>query len=163
MYIHEGYDTAQICPNGHVTNKMAASSPEFCQPFCAKCGEATITSCPSCKASIRGIYHSPGVIGFFNYSRPAFCFKCGSPFPWTERKQLAAIELFIEETMNETDRAEFRESVAQIARDTPQAQLASRRINRLLGKIGKETASAIRDILVDIASEAVKKLLMPGK
>jgi hypothetical protein len=51
----------------------------------------------------------------------------------------------------------------QVSKDTSQAQVASKRINRLLGKIGKETASAIRDILVDIASEAAKKMLMPGK
>jgi hypothetical protein len=33
----------------------------------------------------------------------------------------------------------------------------------LLGKIGKGSASAIRDILVDVASEAVKKILLPEK
>ena len=44
-----------------------------------------------------------------------------------------------------------------------QPRHASKFLIRLLGKLGKETASAIRDILVDIASEAAKKMLMPGK
>ena len=160
--MREGYDTAQICPNGHVATQTAASFPQHCQPFCEKCGEATITNSPKCQASIRGHYHVPGVVGFYDYSPPSFCYNCGNAFPWTERNQQAAIELFIEETQDHEDRREFRESIEQITNDTPQAQVASKRINRLLGKIGKGAASAIRDLLVDIASEAAKKLLMPG-
>jgi hypothetical protein len=76
--------------------------------------------------------------------------------------QQAAIDLFIEETQDEEERREFRESVEQITKNTPQAQVASKRITRLLAKIGRGTASAIRDILVHVASEAAKKTLMPG-
>lgn len=158
----DGYDTAEICPNGHVSTEMAASYPQHRQPFCERCGEPTITTCPKCQAQIRGHYHAPGVVGFYDYKPPNFCYRCGSAFPWTERKQQAAIELFIEETQDQKHRQEFRESVEQIIKDTPQAQVASKRINRLLGTIAKGTASLIRDILVDIASEAARKLLMPG-
>lgn len=160
--MYEGYDTGQICLNGHVATDMAASNPQHQQPFCDKCGEATIKSCPKCQTAIRGHYHVPGVIGFFEYTPPSFCFNCGAAFPWTERKQQAAIELFIEESQDQEQQEEFRVSVEQIVKDTPQAQVASKRINRLLGKIGKESASAIRDILVDVASEAAKKILFPG-
>ncbi|VTR99442.1 DUF2321 domain-containing protein [Tuwongella immobilis] len=155
------YDVAQVCPNGHVASSMAETCPQHRKPFCDKCGEATITSCPKCDARIRGYYHVPGVMLGHNYDPPGFCLSCGSPFPWTERKQQAAIDLFIEETQDQEARREFKESVEQIAKDTPQAQVASLRITRLLEPIGKFTAQAIRDILVDVASEMAKKFLIP--
>lgn len=118
--------------------------------------------CPKCGRSIRGTYHVPGVVSFNSrFTPPSFCHNCGSAFPWTERKQLAAIELFIEETQDQDAQREFRESVEQVAKDTPQAQVASRRITRLLGKIGSHTGMMILDILKGIASEAAKKALFP--
>jgi hypothetical protein len=75
------------------------------------------------------------------------------------RKQ-AAIDLFNEESEDEQDRKAFQESIEQITKDTPQAQVASKRLSRLLTKVGKGTASAIRDILVDVASGAAKKILL---
>ena len=156
------YDVAQVCPNGHVATSMAATYSEHRQPHCEKCGEATITSCPKCQTDIRGYYHVPGVIGGFDYEPPSFCYRCGAAFPWTERRQQAAIDLFIEETQNLEDQKVFRESVEQITKDSPQAQVAAKRLTTLLGKIGKETAGAIRDIVVDVASETAKKLLFPG-
>src|SRR4051812_37161199 len=105
--IHEGYDTAQVCPNGHVATSMAASYAEHRQPYCEKCGEATIMECPKCSTPIRGHHHTPGVIGSYEYSPPSFCYKCGSAFPWTERKTQAAIDLFIEETQDQEDRRVF--------------------------------------------------------
>jgi hypothetical protein len=159
--MREGYDIAQICANGHVASSMAGSHPDFRQKYCDKCGEGTVTVCSKCGAYIRGHYHVPGVFGGYEYEPPAYCFQCGAAFPWTERKQKAAIDLFIEETQDLDDRREFEESVGQIAKDTPQAQVASRRITRLLGKVSKSAAHAIRDILVGVASEVAKKGLMP--
>ncbi len=87
------------------------------------------------------------------------CEHCGEAYPWTERTQQAAFDLFIEESMDEKERQEFKESVEQITKDTPQAQVAWRRIAKHLGKMGKGAAQAIRDILVDVASETVKKTM----
>jgi hypothetical protein len=156
------YDVAQVCPNGHVVNWATIESPTHNKKYCEKCGEPTLSSCPSCHMSIRGEYHVPRVIsmGSYDLPPPAFCHNCGKAFPWTERKQQAAIDLFIEETQDQEEQREFRESVEQITKDTPQANVASKRIMRLLGKVGKGTASAIRDILVNLASEGAKKILM---
>jgi hypothetical protein len=73
----------------------------------------------------------------------------------------AAIDLFNDEWEDEQDRKSFQDSIEQITKDTPQAQVASKRLVRLLTKIGKGSASAIRDILVDVASEAAKKIRLP--
>ena len=157
------HDVAQVCPNGHVANDSSQRHPEFNKEYCDRCGEKTITTCPECNSPIQGDYHAEGVISIGGeFDPPAFCQHCGHAFPWTERKQQAAIELFIEDNQSEEDQQQFRESVDQITKDTPQAQVASKRIVRLLGTIGKQSASAIRDILVDIASEAAKKMIFPS-
>lgn len=156
------HDVAQVCPNGHVTNDSIRKNPELNQAFCSRCGEATISSCPKCHSEIQGEYYVPGVavIGFA-FHPPGFCHKCGNPFPWTERKRQAAIDLLGEEDVSAEDRATFETSVREITKDTPQAQVASRRIVKVLKKVGAETASAIRDIVVDLASETAKKILLP--
>lgn len=158
------YDVAQICLNGHVVNDAVQHSSQFNKKFCDRCGEKTITQCPGCSHNIEGEYHVEGVavIGGGSSPAPAFCHNCGEAFPWTLAKQQAAIDLFREELMSQEEQEEFRNSVEQITRDSPQAQVASKRVRRLLGKVGKETASGIRDILVDIASETAKKLLFSG-
>ncbi len=162
--VQEGYDTAQVCPNGHVANSMAATYPDSNQEFCEKCGEATITACPRCNSTIRGHNHVPGVFGLCEYHPPAYCHSCGKGFPWTERAMQAAIEMAVESgDLDATEQQQFSESVQEVARDTPKAQVAGSRIRRLLGKMGHATASAIRDILVDIASESVKKMIWPDK
>jgi len=157
------YDIAQICPNGHVISTRINSSPQHRQAFCDQCGEATISACPNCKTSFRGYYHVPGALGGYDYERPGFCFLCGKAFPWTERQQQAAIDLFIDEVQDAESRAVFRESIEQIAKDTPQAQVASNRIVKLLKKVPAATGSAIRDILINVAGEAAKTIIFPSQ
>lgn len=103
-----------------------------------------------------------GVVSIGSYDLPSFCFQCGSPFPWTTRRQQTAIDLFSDEVNNADDCQLFEESIRQVLCDTPQAQLASNRVVRLLAKVGKGTAQAIRDVLVDVVSEAAKKAIFPG-
>ena len=40
----EGFDVAQVCPNGHVTNSSFHNEPQFNVDYCTKCGEKTIVS-----------------------------------------------------------------------------------------------------------------------
>lgn len=162
--IEDGFDTAQVCPNGHVANSMAANYPESNEKFCEKCGEQTLMECSHCSEVIRGHYHISGVVGFSEYHPPAYCHNCGKPFPWTELAMNAAIEMAVESgNLNENEQEEFRVSVHEVTRDTPRAQLAGSRIVRLLGKMSKVTGQAIREILVDIVSETVKKVMWPDE
>ena len=132
------YDTAQICLNGHVITSSAGSFPQFRQEFCDRCGEATLMNCPKCNKPIRGTVPSSIVDGD-PYEAPSFCCNCGSPFPWTQRKQQAAIDLFNEESEDEQERKKtFQESVEQITKDTPQAQVASKRLKRFWARSEKK-------------------------
>jgi len=154
------YDVAQVCLNGHVTNETFRSSPEFNKAFCDWCGEKTITECPNCNAEIQGFYHGSELFRP-PFHPPSYCCKCGKPFPWTDLKIQAAIELGVEAGgLNDEDANEFRESVNDIVRDTPRAQLAVNRFRRIMDKVGPQVATGIRKLLVDVASEAAKKLLL---
>jgi hypothetical protein len=154
------YRTAEICLNGHVTTSSADTSPELREKYCSECGEPTITQCPNCKSNIRGYYDVPNVIGFLEYTCPLFCHNCGNPFPWTERRIQAASELMeLSDKLSESELTQFKADLDSLVKDTPQAKVASFRVKAFLGKAGKEIASAVRDILIDIVSETAKKAI----
>ena len=158
----QGYDVAQVCLSGHPVNAYSGTQPGFNQDHCDKCGARTITECPTCSNPIQGSYLDEFTHALFE--APKFCHKCGDPFPWTSEKINAAIELSVEDgSLTEDDAQQFAESVEHIVRDTPRTPLAATRVKRLLTKVGEQTATAVRDILVDIASEAAKKVIWPDR
>jgi hypothetical protein len=159
----EGYDVAQICLNGHIITGMAGGSPEFQQKFCAKCGAATIMECPGCRAKIRGYYFVPGVIGVGEQLKtPAFCYNCGKPYPWTEIKIEAARELARElENLTDEEKDILTKSIDDIVSDSPRTTLGATRFKKIMSKVGKEGALALKEILVGVVSEAAKKMIWP--
>jgi hypothetical protein len=158
------YDTAQICINGHVITDSIVTSPEVSQKFCNKCGAPTITNCQTCNASIRGFHHLDGIIYSSDYKLPNFCPECGKPYPWTDAKLKAAKELSDElENLSPEERETLKKSLDDIVRDTPQTPVAATRFKKIAAKAGKVAADGLRDILVDIASEAAKKVIWPSQ
>lgn len=154
------YDTAQICLNGHLINKMASSAPQSNQKFCGDCGAQTITACPTCNAAIRGYYHVPGVIGFFNYNRPSYCHNCGNPYPWTASSLEAARELADElENLSPEERRQLKDSFPDLVKNTPKTAVAETRYKKLIKKAGAEAYDGMKSVLIDVVSEAVKKSL----
>lgn len=154
------YDVAQICENGHVINSWSMSSPEYNEKFCNKCGIPTITNCLHCKAVIRGNILDDYPI--LNFEAPKFCSNCGNPYPWTQSRLTAAIELAGElESIDENDKAILVKSINDLVKDTPSAPIAATRFKRIMVKVGKTTSSMFRDILVDVLSEAARKALFP--
>ncbi len=156
------YDVAQVCPNGHVANSTCQLLPGLTKTFCERCGEKTIVACPDCRAPIRGEY-TGGDFYTIGYSLPAFCHNCGHAFPWTVRAMQVAIDLATESgKLTDLEQKQFTESVHEVTRDTPRTQVAASRMKRILEKAGKATADAVRDVLVDVTSEAVKKVIWPS-
>ncbi len=112
--------------------------------------------CPDCTGPIRGSHWN--VSG--GYTAPSFCTDCGRPFPWTQSKVQAAVELAQElEVLDEQDRAMLEESIDDLVRDTPAATVAVVRFKRIMGKVGHESASMFREILVGVLSEGAEKML----
>ena len=152
------YDTAQICLNGHEINSMAASHPQSNQKFCSRCGAQTITNCQSCNTAIRGYYHVPGVIGFFDYNKPSYCFQCGTAFPWTTASLAAAADLVDDlDTLTSEEKQQLKDSLPDLVRETPKTPVAEGRFKRITKKAGAEAVGGIHAILIDVVSEAVKK------
>lgn len=159
----DNYDVAQICLNGHIINSSAWRRPQHNQKYCDKCGAETIMKCPSCKANIRGYYHMDNVISLGGEPEtPAFCHNCGKPYPWTDMKIKAARELAQELDLSSEDKEMLTKSIDDIVNDSLRTTLGATRFKKIMAKVGKEGASALKNILVDIVSEAAKKTIWPG-
>lgn len=170
------YDTAQICLNGHVINDSFEREPEKNKEYCRDCGAKTITKCPNCEKEIEGAKYiipyalsGPYAKELFpgnryekvsNYEKPKYCTNCGTPYPWTEKKIKAVHELTQElDNLTSEEKEMLGKSIDDIIKETPETKLAVTRIKKFLPKIGKEAGNILKDLLVDIASESVKKML----
>ncbi len=152
------YDTAQICINSHVINTMAKTSPQSNKKFCTECGAQAITECPNCNASIRGYYHVEGVIGFFEYEKPAYCYNCGQAYPWTDSSLAAASELADELAgLTQEEKEQLKSSFPDLVRNTPKTVVAETRFKKIMKKAGADAYEGMKTILIDVVSETVKK------
>jgi hypothetical protein len=139
---------------------MAVNYPEHRKRHCPECGEKTVTNCTHCNSDIRGYHDIPGVIGFFNYTAPNYCENCGQPFPWTERKTHAARELIaLADTLNDEEMWDLQRSITDLIKGGPEAVVAQAKYKKYIAKAGSEIAKGLRDILVDMVSETVKKAI----
>lgn len=158
------YRVAEACPNGHISTSSADQYPELREKFCSQCGEATTTQCPNCTASIRGYYYVEGVLSFGEtYEPPAYCYNCGGSFPWTERKVASAVELVeVGADLTPEEIQQFRTDLTELTKDSPKTQVASLRFKKVMTKVGTSVASGVREIVVDVLSEAAKKAIWGG-
>lgn len=162
------YTTAQICKNGHIITSNIEHEPEKCEKFCQKCGAETIISCPSCGEPIRGdreylIPSFDGNIKQWEYLpiAPSYCINCGNPYPWTT-SALNAAKMFIEEsTLSSDDKEIFNNNVKGLISDTPNTKLSAMRIHKILEKTDDIVKSSIKEVLITVVSEGVKKILWP--
>ena len=153
------YYNAQICLNGHVISYFSSNESDYCPD----CGAKTIISCPSCNTNIRGKERpDPGIIAVYDYILPKYCYNCGQPYPWT-KSHLDAIQELIEfdENLSAEEKSYINDNVQSLTIDTPKTTVVATKFNYYLKKAGSATISATRDILVEIASEAAKKIIFP--
>ncbi len=154
---------ALICLNGHVITTNADNS-SFTTPYCSKCGKKTISSCPNCQHQIDGKYEVQGILDLTGYdmTAPAFCPYCGKPYPWTQLAIDAAIAIINEtDNLTESDKTTFSDNISDILSETPKTKLATIRINKVLKKAGSTITAGVKDVLVEICAESVKRVLFP--
>ena len=103
-------------------------------------------------------------MGTFNHTDlplPIFCPDCGTPYPWTEAKLKAAQELSDElEDLSQEEREILKKSLDDIVRDTPQTTVAATQFKKIVAKVGKIAAEQLRELVVEIASETAKKIIL---
>jgi hypothetical protein len=154
------YDVAQICLNGHVINGFFLSYPEHNSGHCEKCGGKTITECPKCNTKIRGTYSAPGIVSFGESRAPAYCYKCGTGYPWTESRLSAAREYVREmEHLSDNEKGILERSLDDLLRDTPKTQVSALRFKQLTAKAGHAAVEGMRAILIDVMAETAKKAI----
>ena len=154
-------DTAQICMNGHIINDSYVQSPELNKKYCPKCGEPTIITCPECSSKIAGEIHYNNVFGTHSFKLPAFCIECGIPYPWTVSRLKAAKELVSElEELSAVEQKTLEMSIDEISKDNPQASVGATRIKKIMGKVRNATGDTLQKIIIEVASETAKKILL---
>jgi hypothetical protein len=165
------HDVAQVCINGHIINGSTNKYSIHNKDYCPKCGSRTITTCLSCNNEIEGDYYikiknwatrTQSVTKVGRFVLPLFCAKCGKPYPWTEKKIHISQMLIAEsEDISPEEKEIMSKSIDDIIKDTPETIYSANRIKKILPKFGKGIAKVLRDIFVDIASDAAKKILLP--
>lgn len=156
------YDAFQVCLNGHSITRDYHVDPGTRKEYCSKCGAKTIHMCPECEAEIRGhlLRAEVFVIGV---EPPRFCHACGEPYPWTVSVLKAAEELILlEKSVKTSLKEDVIDTLPDLLEDTPRTQLGVARLNIFLQQAGKGVASGLRNLLVDIASETVVRMIKQG-
>lgn len=153
----ETYDTGIACKNGHEINASATDYPQFNAAFCGKCGAPAIDECLECHAKLRGSYRG-GVVTVQRWKPARFCHSCGAAYPWT-REALSTARLLADEDekLSDDDRQVLQMSLDDLTKDGPAATLAATRFKRVIAKAGASTASGIKEVMVNVLSEAAKK------
>lgn len=152
------YDSAQICPNGHVANSRADDYPNHNADRCEKCGLKTIRECQSCHAPIRGAYRDSS--GLRAYDKPPYCRSCGEPFPWTQLAKNAAVAYLRETTiLSDADIGTIGHSLDELMSDTPMMQVAAVRLNKIVKEAGPVVIEGLKAILFNLLTDPAKKAL----
>lgn len=85
----------------------------------------------------------------------------GPFFPWLGEKLKAAQELADELDVPEEDRDKIKRSLENIAQETPRTPWAIVQLKKLFTSAKGPVTEAIRKIVVDVGSEAIKKMIFP--
>lgn len=149
----EKYYNAIICKNGHVISAIGDNTDKFCKI----CGSETITACTQCQTPIRGKICNDMLLIGINYELPAYCYKCGAPFPWTVSALDAAKEIInFDSAIPDNEKEMVIHSIPDIISETPKSNIAAIRFKKVMSCAGKFTADALRQFIIDFGCELVK-------
>lgn len=97
----------------------------------------------------------------FDYDKPSFCTNCSQAYPWTAEGLQAAKDLALElGGLKDSEREAVAKSLDDIVRDTPRTQLAILQLKKFLSRSKGPAATALRDTLLPVATEAARKALL---
>lgn len=154
------YRTAMVCEKGHLITDDVEGQPATRAAFCQECGAKTLAACPKCGEAIRGYYKVPGVADFTGRVAPVptYCHACGHPYPWTASKKRAWRELVEEsDVLSKEEKERLTGSIDDLIADTPGTNVAVMRVKKWLAKAGNVIGPLVKQIVLDVGTEAVKK------
>lgn len=149
----------RICLNGHQITDRATWN-DTTNEFCEKCGAKVIDSCPDCKNQINGYLKIDGVFDISTYTVPVpkYCKKCGNPYPWTKAALEALDEIVELSELSEKDKQTLKDSSLDLISNTPKSKVAALKWKTF----GNSLLGIAHDVLVDVASESIVKLIYGG-
>jgi hypothetical protein len=152
------HEPAQICLNGHLLNDRSLSRPGPPVSFCTACGADIIERCPGCGGPINGrrqplkMYAAPYVI-------PAYCHSCSKQYPWTKRHLEAAEQLVDASKLSAAEKKVLKDLMPDLIYETPRSRTAVARITDFLERASPPLVSSMREILMSVATDAIKKTI----
>lgn len=160
MNVNQEFYVAQICLSGHLISSLLSNRNDSQKDFCDICGEKTFVTCQSCNIDIRGKRSYGSMPGPGKYTIPNFCIHCGQAYPWVAERLKAAEELadLIDE-MSDEDKRLLTKTFNDLVRETPRSQVAALQFKKVVSQTEQHIKAAFRDILLDVVTEPVKKLL----
>ncbi|MHB0913739.1 MAG: DUF2321 domain-containing protein [Armatimonadota bacterium] len=158
----EGFDTAQVCLNGHMINAWTIRRPKYSQKYCDICGALAITECPNCDTPIRGLAFSTTLLGAGHSQIPSnFCHECGKAYPWMQGKLDAASELADTlDALTPDEKRQLKQDFDDLVAETPRTAVAALKFKALMAKAGKGAAECFKDILTSVLAETAKKMIL---
>jgi hypothetical protein len=151
---------AQICRNGHIVLGSVKDFQQLRKAFCEHCGAPTIEECQTCGWPIAGTSPNAWMADRGPYQPPRYCGECGKPFPWTESALSTAREYTDELTqLSREEKNVLKGTLDDLTKDTDRTPLAASRFKKFMGKIGPGASGVLQKVLVNVATEAAKKLM----
>ncbi|WP_461241176.1 DUF2321 domain-containing protein [Paucilactobacillus sp. N302-9] len=148
-----------ICLNGHQASVMKPMNANI-DGFCEICGEKLISKCQQCDFPIFGYHRIDGVWEVsIHVPVPKYCKNCGKPYPWTETEIKSTQEIINLSELSDEDKSDFNNTIPDLLIDSPKTKLAAIKFKIYSAKAGKFVAEALKDIMIELASEAALKEL----
>lgn len=160
---------SSICENGHLESSILEYK-EVCKlPHCRECGKLLIDSCPKCNSKIIGGYvwsrtdydhvGDPIYKEFKEKNNyiPKYCYQCGSPYPWTEKKLndfKEILELQNEEITLDLQSKIFETVKELVSEKDPETSLGITKLGLLLKKLPS------KEIIINTLSEILSSAAM---
>jgi hypothetical protein len=64
--------------------------------------------------------------------------------------------------LTDSELVQLRTDLTELTKDSPKTQVSSLRFKTAMAKVGSTVAQGVRDIVVDVLSEAAKKAIWGG-
>ncbi len=143
------FQTASICLNGHIRNTATEEEIVKNENYCTLCGSKTISRCLICNNPIRGNYCYNEPIYEYTYDpfyenseelltghnkicintpaeAPAFCYHCGSPYPWTKTLLKAGEDIVdLLDELSDTQKQQLKNTFPDLISENPRSQISA--------------------------------------
>ena len=152
------YYGATICLGGHVISSHDANLVKYC----TECGKPTFSKCPACHAPIHGSMYVSGivVIGGTDYTKPMYCYECGSPYPWTQEiLDNAVLLLSLDEDLDELSKNLIKDAIPGLLVESSTSPIAIAQYKKGISHAGQFLKDSLYQLLVDVMSETVKNAI----